>query len=166
MKNSGKGWTFLGGAGLAAALLGAWATARAQQPPQAQQQAAAPAGVDEDGPALRSGYRAMTLALEGYQLRFLEAGVRVDVMVTFEANIQEHKEWVTATILQNVLALNVQQPAGDDKMGVLQLMLNPNEVQFLALAVDSGRKVTVALRPTGDADMKPMEMASFRKLFR
>ena len=47
----------------------------------------------------------------------------------------------------------------------VSLALNPNEAQYLALAIKQG-DTTVIMRGLGDAEMHPMEMASFRKLFR
>ena len=43
--------------------------------------------------------------------------------------------------------------------------LNPNEAQYLSLAMKQG-EITTILRGLGDIEMHPMEMASFRKLFR
>ena len=48
---------------------------------------------------------------------------------------------------------------------MVALALNPNEAQYLALAKKQG-DTTVVLRGLGDLEMHPMEMASFRKLFK
>ncbi|MCX5790177.1 MAG: RcpC/CpaB family pilus assembly protein [Elusimicrobia bacterium] len=116
----------------------------------------------------------------------LKPGDRVDILVTFDAKMADQsKEKVTATILQNVLVLGVganlgqgltakqfgdkqgaeQQQAAFSEKGFLSLALNPNEAQYLALALKQG-ETTVVLRGLGDVEMHPMEMASFRKLFR
>jgi Flp pilus assembly protein CpaB len=95
------------------------------------------------------------------------------------------KEQVTATILQNVLVLAVgtnlgqgmsakQAKASSDKedktaafseKAMIALALNPNEAQYLALAQKQG-ETRVILRGLGDVEMHPMEMASFRRLFK
>ena len=119
----------------------------------------------EPAPTLPAGFRAFTVPLQSYQLQPVKPGVRIDMMVSFEAKTKEGKEWVTATILQNVLVLDVQtSPSQQD--GLIVLALNPNEMQYAALAIDAGHKVRIGARPPGDELMKPMEMASFRKLFR
>lgn len=113
-----------------------------------------------------TGYRGFTLTLPGTQLAFLNKGDRVDVLVTFEAKLKDDvKEKVTATILQNVVIVAVRQPAKFEDNGAVQLEVNPNEGQYAALAVQQGA-VHLLVRAEGDAEMKPMEMASFRKLFR
>lgn len=112
------------------------------------------------------GYRGYTLTLPGYQLAFLNKGDRVDMVVTFEAQMEDKtKEKVTATILQNVLIAGVRAPAKLEDSGVVELVVNPNEGQYAALAVQQG-SVQLLLRAEGDTEMHPMEMASFRKLFK
>ena len=116
----------------------------------------------------------------------IKPGDRVDVLVTFEAVMADgRKERVTATILQNVLVIAVgtnlgqgmnakQAKAATDKedktaafsvKAMIALALNPNEAQYLSLAIKQG-DTTVILRGLGDVEMHPMEMASFRKLFK
>ncbi|MFC1679723.1 RcpC/CpaB family pilus assembly protein [Elusimicrobiota bacterium] len=113
-----------------------------------------------------TGYRAMTLTLDQDQVRFIKPGQHVDVLVTFDALMKSDvKEKVTATILQNVLVLDVGKSEEKGK-GFLLLVLNPNESQYLALSIDANYKLRVAHRNMGDTKMKPLEMASFRKLFR
>ena len=106
--------------------------------------------------------------------------------MTFSAQMADNrKEDVTATILQNVLVIAVgtnlgqgmtalQAKAQADKedksaafseKAMVALALNPNEAQYLALAKKQG-DTTVVLRGLGDLEMHPMEMASFRKLFK
>lgn len=125
------------------------------------------------------GYRGSILPIEADLLKLIKPGDRVDILVTFDALMADNrKEKVTATILQNVLVLGVgtnlgQGLTGKEKessptyteRGVLSLALNPNEAQYLALAMKQGETTTV-LRGLGDVEMHPMEMASFRKLFR
>jgi Flp pilus assembly protein CpaB len=100
------------------------------------------------------------------QLAFLKKGDHVDVMVTFDAKMaDDRKEKVTATILQNVRIVDVSKPGKGEERGTVQLLLNPNEAQYAALS-DAQGDLHIALRAPGDTEMHPMEMASFRKLFR
>ncbi len=132
------------------------------------------------------GYRGAMLPIEPEMKILIKPGDRVDVLVTFEAMMNDgRKEKVTATILQNVLVIAVgtnlgqgmnakqfkNQQAVEDKTAAfaekatVSLALNPNEAQYLALALKTGEP-TVIMRGLGDVEMHPMEMASFRKLFR
>jgi hypothetical protein len=75
------------------------------------------------------------------------------------------KEKVTATIMQDVVVVNVQKPGKLEELGVVELLLNPNETQYAALSQYQG-ELSIARRAEGDVAMTPMEMASLRKLFR
>lgn len=128
--------------------------------------AAAPAfAADGKAPVLPAGYRGMALPFPSHQLRFIEPGDRVDVLVTFAAEMGEkgdtHKEDVTATIMQNVVVRAV-----DHSEGVVQLIFNPNEAQYAALFAAKDKTLWLSKRAAGDTEMHPMEMASARKLFR
>lgn len=114
------------------------------------------------------GYRGTTLPVGGDQALYLKKGDRVDVLVTFDAKMQdkgkqERKEKITATILQNVVVLNVRRPEKVDDLGAVELLLNPVEAQYAALSIAQG-SIHIALRAVGDVELHPMEMASFRKL--
>lgn len=132
------------------------------------------------------GYRGAVLGIEPELKALIKPGDRVDVLVTFDALLGDNrKEKVTATILQNVLVIAVGTNMGmgmnakqfklkeekEDKTAafseksMVSLALNPNEAQYLALAVQQGNP-TVIMRGLGDVEMHPMEMASFRKLFK
>ena len=132
------------------------------------------------------GYRGAVVGVESDLLKLIKPGDRIDVLVTFDALMADNrKEKVTATILQNVLVLGVggnlgqgqtakqfgdvekddQKNAAFAEKGIVSVALNPNEAQYLALAMKQG-EITVILRGLGDIEMHPMEMASFRKLFR
>jgi len=132
------------------------------------------------------GYRGTILPIEPELKALIKPGDRVDVLVTFDAVMADgRKEKVTATILQNVLVVAVGTNLGqglnakeakalsdkEDKTAafseksMISLALNPNEAQYLALAGVQGQ-TTVVLRGLGDVEMHPMEMASFRKLFK
>lgn len=128
------------------------------------------AGSSAAAPAsgLVPGYRGAVIPLSGDQLIYVKRGDHVDVLVTFEAVLgkkgETTKEKVTATILQNVLVLNVRQPENKDVPGALELMCDPVEAQYAALSVAQAIKINIAVRAPGDTQMHPMEMASFRKL--
>ena len=132
------------------------------------------------------GYRGAVIPVDNELLKLIKPGDRVDILVTFDAVMADNrKEKVTATILQNVLVLGVgsnlgqgmtaqqfgdtaskeQQAAAFAEKGILSVALNPNEAQYLSLAQKQG-EIAVILRGLGDIEMHPMEMASFRKLFR
>ena len=132
------------------------------------------------------GYRGAILPIEPELKALLKPGDRVDVLVTFDAVMADsRKEKVTATILQNVLVIAVGTNMGqgmnakqfkdagakEDKTAafaeksMISLALNPNEAQYLALAMKQG-DTAVVMRGLGDVEMHPMEMASFRKLFK
>jgi pilus assembly protein CpaB len=132
------------------------------------------------------GYRGAILPIDQEMKILIKPGDRVDVLVTFDALMNDgRKEKVTATILQNVLVIAVgtnlgqgmnakqfknlgateEKAAAFSEKASVSLALNPNEAQYLALAIKQG-DTTVIMRGLGDAEMHPMEMASFRKLFR
>jgi pilus assembly protein CpaB len=132
------------------------------------------------------GYRGAILAIDNEMKALIKPGDRVDVLVTFDALMNDgRKEKVTATILQNVLVIAVgtnlgqgmsakqfkdlgskeEKSAAFSEKATIGLALNPNEAQYLALAMKQGEP-TVIMRGLGDVEMHPMEMASFRKLFR
>ena len=132
------------------------------------------------------GYRGAMLPIEAEMKALIKPGDRVDVLVTFDAMMNDgRKEKVTATILQNVLIIAVgtnlgqgmsakqfhnaaaveEKSSGMAEKSTVSLALNPNEAQYLALALKQGDP-TVIMRGLGDVEMHPMEMASFRKLFR
>ena len=117
-------------------------------------------------PVMQKGYRAVTLTFSGAQIAFVKKGDRVDVLVTFDAQMSDKaKEKVTATILQNVVVTNVSKPAKLEDRGAVEIMVNPNEAQYAALGQMQG-ELSLSIRAEGDTEMHPMEMASFRKLFR
>lgn len=137
--------------------------------------AAAPAGLGaaeagKDGKAkgdVVEGYRGAAITVGWDQLLYVKKGDRVDVLVTFEAVMKDdRKEKVTATILQNVVVLNVMKPAKREGAGVIELLLNPNEAQYAALSIAQGNKVQITVRAPGDLELHPMEMASFRRLIK
>ncbi|MBI4387126.1 MAG: Flp pilus assembly protein CpaB [Elusimicrobia bacterium] len=132
------------------------------------------------------GYRGAVIPVDTDLMQLVKPGDRVDVLVSFDALMADNrKEKVTATILQNVLVLGVGQNLGQgltakqfqqksgveaqasafSEKGILSVALNPTEAQYLFLAMGQG-SVSVILRGLGDLEMHPMEMASFRKLFR
>lgn len=116
---------------------------------------------------LVKGYRGTTIAAPRDQLLYVKKGDRVDLLVTFDAALKKGvKETLTATILQNVIVINVRLPENPDEPGAIELLCNPNEAQYVALSVAQGKSLTIAVRAPGDVELHPMEMASFRKLIR
>jgi Flp pilus assembly protein CpaB len=115
--------------------------------------------------ALAAGYRAISMPMPGSELTFVKAGDRVDVIVTFDTVLGDKKEKVTATLLQNVLVSRVKQPEKPEEKGVVQLVVNPAEAQYVWLGYYQGN-LQLALRAPGDVHMEPIEMSSFKKLFR
>ncbi|MDD5657060.1 MAG: RcpC/CpaB family pilus assembly protein [Elusimicrobia bacterium] len=140
---------------LAVMAVAAWTASPGQTP--------APRTPDKNG--VIKGYRGVSIPLSGHQLAFVNKGNRVDALVTFEAQMADRKEKVTATILQNVVVVNVIRPGKLGDAGVVELLLNPNEAQYAALAMHQG-DIHLSVRAEGDTKMEPMEMASFRKLFK
>lgn len=118
---------------------------------------------------LQKGYRGTSLTVGGSQLLFLKKGDRVDVLLTFDAKMaedgKERKEKITATFLQNVVVINLTKPDKTDGAGAVELLLNPVEAQYAALAQAQG-EITITVRAPGDTELHPMEMASFRKLIK
>ncbi|MFH2205174.1 MAG: hypothetical protein ABIJ96_18845 [Elusimicrobiota bacterium] len=110
------------------------------------------------------GYRSFMLPVDAYVTQYLKKEDRIDLLVTFDAQVKDVKEKVTATILQNVLVIDVRPMAGETKASLL-LLMNPKEAQYTALSLVQG-EVVVIKRQEGDTEMTPMEMSSFRKLFR
>ncbi|MHB0996730.1 MAG: RcpC/CpaB family pilus assembly protein [Elusimicrobiales bacterium] len=134
-----------------------------------QKEAASPEAPQAQA-ALVKGYRGTTLPVPGHQLLFLKKGDRVDVLVTFDAKMKdkdkkERKEKITASILQNVVVVNIEKPAKLDEAGAIELLLNPNEAQYAALSISQGT-VSITVRAPGDTELHQIEMASFRKLIR
>ncbi|MBI3552367.1 MAG: Flp pilus assembly protein CpaB [Elusimicrobia bacterium] len=132
------------------------------------------------------GYRGAIVPIDPEMKPLIKPGDRVDILVTFDAVMADNrKEKVTATILQNVLVIAVgtnmgqgmnakqfktsgekeEKAAAFSEKSMVSVALNPNEAQYLALAMKQG-DLTVIMRGLGDSEMHPMEMASFRKLFK
>lgn len=113
------------------------------------------------------GYRGVSLPIPASQALFLSRGERVDMLVSFDALTgADTKEKVTATILQNVIVTGVQKSAGPGEPGVVQLLCNPNEAQYAALSLAQGSNISLIRRAPGDTELRPMEIASFRRLIK
>lgn len=108
------------------------------------------------------GYRATVVPTERVELHYIKPGDRLDMTVTFDAVMTNRTETLTATILQNVLVLDVVDKG--DLHGVV-LALNPNEAQYAMLSLKKNYRINFTIRGQGDTEMHPMEMASFTKLF-
>jgi Flp pilus assembly protein CpaB len=115
-------------------------------------------------PALAAGYRGLIMQLPEKQLKWVRKGDSLDVICVFDAVMGKkdytHKEKIAATLLQNVRVAGV-----DARRGSIVLLVNPNEAQYAALALQQGN-VSLSLRAEGDSAMSAMEVASFRKLIR
>ncbi len=136
----------------------------------ATDRAAAPAAKVQPAVGLVKGYRGTSVTVGGDQLLFIKKGDRVDVLVTFDAKMEdkdgkERKEKVTSTFLQNVVVINVHKPAKVSEEGAAELLLNPVEAQYAALAIAQG-DVSIVVRAPGDTELHPMEIASFRRLIK
>jgi hypothetical protein len=123
------------------------------------------AGAKGERMAMPGGYRSVSVPVPGDELMDLRPGDRVDLISVFEAQGAKHKERFAATVLQNVKVLGLGAPKGAEGHGAVLLMLNPMEAQMALLAVRQG-PVGLARRGPGDDEIYPMEMTSYRKLFR
>lgn len=116
-------------------------------------------------PMVLPGYRGVSVPVDASQALFLHKGDHVDMLVTFEALMGNGgKEKITATILQNVTVLNVHKPDGPSGAGVVQLLCNPMEAEYAALSAAQGAELDFSRRAPGDDALRPMEVASFKKL--
>lgn len=114
---------------------------------------------------MADGYRTMALPVRERELLNLRPGDYVDILSTFDAAMKGGvKEKITATLMQHVKVVGVVKSGDLEGRGALYLLFNPNESQYAALAIYQG-EINVIARAEGDKEMKPMEMASFRKLF-
>ncbi len=130
------------------------------------------------------GYRAATLGIDPEMRSLVKPGDRVDVLVTFDAVIGSSRQKVTATILQNILVIAVGRNLGqgmtasqfkgqadaEEKSGAafnekasISLALNPEELQYLALAREQGA-TTIGVRGLGDNNMHPIQIVHLGKL--
>ena len=117
-------------------------------------------------PALAAGYRGLVIQFPKEQLQWVKKGDALDVICVFDAIMGSKnggtttKEKVAATLLQNVKVAGVNA-----HKGTIVLLVNPNEAQYAALSLAQG-SVSLSLRTAGDSEMKPMEIASFKRLIR
>lgn len=119
-------------------------------------------------PRLLAGYRAVSLELPVHQLEGVKRGDRADLLVTYEnVSTGSVKGLSTATILQNVEILSVTRPPdASAAKGSLRLLVKPIEAQYAALSSVQGKDLTLALRAEGDGEVKPMDVANFRKVIK
>lgn len=112
------------------------------------------------------GYRGMPFPVASWQARFIEAGDRIDIVMRPRKGDPLRKKLATATLIQNALVLEVRVPARKDEPDTVLLAVNPNEVQYLALALEDA-KTQVLIRAKKDHEMPPTtQFIGFRKLFR
>lgn len=114
---------------------------------------------------IKDGTRAVAIQVDDHHLGPVRTGDAVDVLAVFDAKKSNgSKERVGATLIQNMRVLGVERGNSKTK-GTLRLRANPNEAQYLALAVVQA-EVSISLRKENDPDIYPMEMATFVRLFR
>ncbi len=107
------------------------------------------------------GYRGVILNLPRKDLAWVRKGDFIDVISVFDAVMKgDRKEKIGATLLQNVKVIGVNA-----RKGTIVLLVNINEAQYAALATQQG-KVFLSLRAKGDKNLKPVEIASYRKLIK
>jgi len=112
-------------------------------------------------PELAAGYRGLVMRFSPEELAWVKQGDSLDVISVFDAVMKTGaKEKVAATLLQNVKVAGV-----NPRRGTVVMLVNPNEAQYLALALFQG-EVRLSLRAAGDKQMAPMEIASYRRLIR
>ncbi|MBI4063310.1 MAG: Flp pilus assembly protein CpaB [Elusimicrobia bacterium] len=133
------------------------------------------------------GLRAAVVGVPKEFMSLIKPADRVDILCTFPVASPDGTgtEWVTATILQNILVLSVGSEMGEilaqedqkkrekasrEKLaisdeGFVSVAVSALEAQFLTLGKKQG-EISVVLRPLGDIEKHFIEMASFRKLFR
>jgi len=119
-------------------------------------------------PRLLEGLRSVSLLFPWHELEGLKRGDRVDVMVTYENVSAAGKDIITATIIQAAAVLSVIKPqevAPETKCAV-RLLVSPMQAQYAALASVQGRAVSLAVRTEGDATLRIIDAASFRKLIK
>ena len=115
---------------------------------------------------LPEGYLAMSMTLDADQLMFVKPDDRLDILATMDRPGKgKDREKITATLLKRVKVLDVRKSESGAAKSVVLVALNPNEGQYLALAIEIG-SVRVLLRRQGDLEEHPMELASFRNIFR
>lgn len=134
--------------------------------PEAGSKEAKPDKTAVDKTGARPGERAVAVSMDDDQLLGVKPGDRVDLISVFDMiNAQGAREKTAATILQNVRVLGVVTTKDLHAKGVLTLELNPVEAQY-ALLGQRQAELGLAVRAPGDVELHPMEMTSFRSLFR
>lgn len=112
------------------------------------------------------GYRAMPLPISPWQAQLISPGDRVDVIIVLPKNHPaQPKEHSGQTLIQNGLVIDVRAPLRQGDPSTVVLASNPNEAQWLALAIEEG-KLHITVRSSMDSESQPMEIIGFRKLFR
>ncbi len=121
-------------------------------------------------PRLLEGGRAVPIEFPAWQTEGLKRGDRVDLLLTYDNPAAGGaKETITATIIQAAPVLSVTRPAKDDSAEAkcsVRLILTPAQAQYAALAAVQARELRLAVRAEGDAEVKPMEAANFKKIIK
>ena len=122
-------------------------------------------GGNFDRRLMADGRRSVAVSAANDELRGVGPGDRVDVLVVFDATTNNVPQKYSATILQNALVLGTRRPWKSGGNGVIYLSLNPMEAQFASLSARQG-EVSIILRKPGDVEIHPVEMSTFKSLFR
>jgi len=119
-------------------------------------------------PRLLAGGRSVSMAFPAYQLEGLKRGDRVDLLVTYEnTSAGGAKDVITATIIQAAPVLSVAKPLdAGQAQGSVKFLFTPVQAQYAALAAVQGKELRLAARYDGEAEVKPMEAASFKKIIK
>jgi hypothetical protein len=120
-------------------------------------------------PRLLDGGRVFAMAFPAYELEGVKRGDRVDLLVTYDnVGANGAKDTITATIIQAAPVLSVSKPQDGQvqAQAAVRLLLTPVQAQYAALAVVQARELRLAARAEGDAEVKPMEAASFKKIIK
>ena len=121
-------------------------------------------------PRLLEGGRAVPMEFPAWQVEGVKRGDRVDLLITYDNPVAAGaKETITATIIQAAPVLSVTRPAKDDAADAkcsVRLILTPVQAQYAVLAALQARELRLAVRADGDAEVKPMEAANFKKIIK
>ena len=106
--------------------------------------------------------RGLTIPVPASQLLSVKLGDRVDVSVTLK---KSGNEMVNVTLLQNVEVSGLHRPDKMEGLGTVELLVGPNDAQYLALCTANASSVRLFLRAPGDNEIRPLSAASYRRLF-
>lgn len=120
-------------------------------------------------PRLLEGGRVVPMVFPAWQAEGLKRGDRVDLLITYDNPVAGGtRETIAATIIQAAPVLSVTRPKDDSAEAKcsVRLILTPVQAQYAALAAVQARELRLAVRAEGDAEIKPMEAANFKKIIK